>query len=73
MTLVNNLKKKTSYNGLYKGVEFQIRNWMIGDYSAWGYYLHLPMEQLNDKSFWIKPTQSKYGKYFNMMNHPVLV
>jgi len=39
------LSHKKQWHGRYRGIQFEISNWELGEKPAWAYYLHLCLQQ----------------------------
>ncbi len=70
---MSELNKATKWQGIYRGVSFEIVNWRDG--RSWNYYLIMPLAQLPDESYWLdEPTNihSTGYEYFGAESHPIL-
>lgn len=79
---INKLCKNTSWVGNYKGVQYSIENFRIGDdWDAWTLYLWVDLGMIpaaaNPGSFWLEPRIEKlasgaeYVRY-DYYHHPVI-
>jgi hypothetical protein len=49
--------------GTYKGIQYEISNWKLGDDPAWAYYIILPINQIPEvlhSHFILKPYESEF-------------
>lgn len=71
------MRKKTTWNGEYKGIGFEIQNFTIGDKDAWTFYLYLPLDALPEdirERFWLKPKKNKtsFRVHYNYSAEPLI-
>ena len=45
------MKKKTTWNGEYKDIPFEIQNFSLGDINGWTFYIYLREKQLDSDFF----------------------
>lgn len=73
------MKEKTTWNGTYRGINFEIQNFDLHkEKDAWCYYIYIHLDRVADKdiaeSFWLAPQKDKRWKrtHYSYMSNPIL-
>lgn len=67
--MITEMRQKTQWNGTYKGINWEVQTFDIGDRKTWTFYLYLYEEQFDPvywkKYVWLRPNKHKWGGVAN--------